>query len=131
MLQQNIFLVTGFWGMSYEEKVCYLGCVIKKQLLLNSVWLVLTPRIYQSISFVKKFSQYSFSYQRPFLIRIFPYNCIGDMIFPMLKLPCQGIYFINSFIFSKERLDLSNLTGQIFLDRLCTEATCKQAYRII
>lgn len=131
MLQQNIFLVTGFLGMSYEEKAYYLGCVIKKKLFLNSVWLVLTPRIYQCISFVKKFAQYSFSYQSPFLIPLFPYNCIGDMIFPMLKLPCQGIYFINSFIFSKERLDHSNLTRQTFLNRLCSEATCKQAYRII
>lgn len=53
------------------------------------------------------------------------------MIFPMLKVPWQGIYFINSFIFSKERLDLSNLTRQIFWDGLFSEATCKQAYRVI
>ena len=43
-----------FFGyVIYEEKVSYLGCVIKKKLLLNSVWLVLTPRIYQCISFEK------------------------------------------------------------------------------
>lgn len=53
------------------------------------------------------------------------------MIFPMLKLPSQGIYFINSFIFLKEKIDLSDLTWQIFWDGLCSKATCKQAYRTI